>query len=94
MFNTKSSKGKGHLVAKACVVGALAVVPLAVVAVPANASPAPGIVQVDRDRHHNHHGDRDRNHNDDFYRFRLDNNPYCFLLFQQGNWHLFNAVCR
>ena len=51
---TKTKTGRGRLITRIAVTGAIVAVPLTVAAAPAMADPAPGVVQADRGWNHDH----------------------------------------
>ncbi|WP_187776153.1 hypothetical protein [Antrihabitans cavernicola] len=63
MLEKAKQMGARRLITRIVVTGAIAAVPLTVVAAPAMADPAPGVVQADRNWDNNHHdGNWDRDH--------------------------------
>lgn len=87
------------MLAKILVAGAVVTTPSAVLAAPANAEPALGLVQPERDREsYRERQERkeklvDPSHSNNRYYYRLDI-PLCQMLFEQENWTRLDEICR
>ncbi|MBJ8341353.1 hypothetical protein JGU71_20925 [Antrihabitans sp. YC3-6] len=99
MSNGSSKVASRRVLAKILVAGAVVTTPSAVLASSANAEPAPGIDQHERDREtYRERQERkeklvDPSHANNRYYYRLDI-PLCQMLFEQENWTRLEEICR